>query len=268
LARVNEVVNDVRSHSTFRRQIDSLGVVIHENAGTARFIDSHTVVTESGIMLQAGKIIICTGGVGRQLSVPGGQFTATHTDAWGLTSVPSTMIVIGGGATGVQVASIFNAFGSQIQLFHSGPRILPTEDEEVSAAVAATFRDSGIEVRENFGIIEAFEKTPTGVRMFFSRNGQRESVEASLAVSAIGWIADTAGLELANADIETDARGFIRVNDFLQTAAPHVFAAGDVTGRLMLVPQAIQDGFVAGTNAVRGTTMKLPDQVAPIGSFT
>ena len=94
LARVNEVVNDVRSHSTFRRQIDSLGVVIHENAGTARFIDSHTVVTESGIMLQAGKIIICTGGVGRQLSVPGGQFTATHTDAWGLTSVPSTMIVM------------------------------------------------------------------------------------------------------------------------------------------------------------------------------
>jgi pyruvate/2-oxoglutarate dehydrogenase complex dihydrolipoamide dehydrogenase (E3) component len=59
--------------------------------------------------------------------------------------------VIGGGATGVQVASVFNAFGSQITLFHSGARIVPTEDEEVSAAVAAAFRDSGIEVRENFG---------------------------------------------------------------------------------------------------------------------
>jgi pyruvate/2-oxoglutarate dehydrogenase complex dihydrolipoamide dehydrogenase (E3) component len=68
--------------------------------------------------------------------------------------------------------------------------------------------------------------------------------------------------------IETNDRGFIRVDDFLQTSVSHVFAAGDVTGRLMLVPQAIQDGFVAGTNAVRGATMKLPDQVAPIGSFT
>lgn len=268
LARVNEVVNDVRAHSTLRAQIDSLGVTVHERAGNARLADPHTIETESGLRLRTNKIIICTGGVSRQLSVPGSQFTATHSDAWSLTSVPSSMIVIGGGATGVQVASIFNAFGSQIQLFQTGPRILPTEDEEVSAAVAAAFRAAGIVVREEFGAIESFEKTPTGLRMFWSRDGQQESVEATLVVTAIGWVADTAGLDLANAGVETNDRGFIRVDDFLQTSAPHIFAAGDVTGRLMLVPQAIQDGFVAGTNAFRGATMKLPDQVAPIGSFT
>lgn len=268
LARVNEVVDDVRAHSTFRSQIDSLGVAVLEQAGTARFVDAHTIETESGLRLQADKIIICTGGVSRQLSVPGSQFTATHSDAWSLTSIPPTMIVIGGGATGVQVASIFNAFGSQIQLFQTGPRILPAEDEEVSAAVAAAFRESGIVVRENFGIIESFEKTSTGVRMFFSKDDRRDSVSASLVVAAIGWVANTAGLDLANADVETDARGFIRVDEFLTTSAPHVFAAGDVTGRLMLVPQAIQDGFVAGTNAVRDATMKLREQASPIGSFT
>ena len=268
LARVNEVVNDVRSHSTFRSQIDSLGVAVHENAGTARFVDAHTVETESGIRLRADKIIICTGGVSRQLSVPGSQFTATHSDAWGLTSVPPSMIVIGGGATGVQVASIFNAFGSQIELFQTGPRILPTEDEEVSAAVAAAFRESGIVVREDFGNIELFEKTPIGVRMFFSKDGCRDSVEASLVVTAIGWVSNSAGLDLPTAGVETDYRGFIRVDEFLRTSAPHIFAGGDTTGRVLLVPQAIQDGFVAGTNAVRGETMKLPVQVAPIGSFT
>ena len=268
LARVQEVVNDVRARSTFRAQIDFLGVTVHERAGNARLVDPHTVETESGLRLQADKIIICTGGVSRQLSVPGAQFTATHSDAWRLTSVPPSIIVIGAGATGVQVASIFNAFGSQIQVFHSGPRILPTEDEEGSATVAAAFRESGIVVRESFGTIESFEKTANGVRMFFVKDGQRESVEASLVVTAIGWVANTAGLELAKAGIETNDRGFIRVNDFLQTSAPHIFAAGDVTGRLMLVPQAIQDGFVAGTNAIRGATMKLADQVAPIGSFT
>src|SRR6185295_1711486 len=107
--------------------------------------------TASGLRLQADKIILCAGGMSRRLSVPGSGLTATHSDAWGLTSVPPSMLVIGGGATGVQVASIFNAFGSRIQLFQADARILPTEDEDVSAAVAAAFRKSGIVVHERFG---------------------------------------------------------------------------------------------------------------------
>jgi len=268
LERVREVVTDVRAHSTFRSQIDSVNVVVHENVGGAHFVDPHTVETATGLRLRADKIIICTGGGSRRLSVPGSELSATHSDAWSLTSVPPSMIVIGAGATGAQVASIFNAFGSKVQLFHTGTRILPTEDEDVSAAVAAAFRESGIAVRENFGCIESFEKTASGVRMWFSKDGKRESAEASLVVTAIGWIAETADLDLAKAGVETNKRGFIGVDEFLRTSAPHVFAAGDVTGRLMLVPQAIQDGFVAATNAVRGATMKFPEQAAPIGSFT
>ena len=245
-----------------------LGVTVHEQAGAARFVDPHTIETESGLRLQAEKIILCTGGASRRLSVPGFELTATHSDAWSLTSVPPSMLVIGGGATGVQVASIFNAFGSRVQLFQAGPRILPTEDEDVSAAVAAAFRESGMVVREDFGTIESFEKTPSGVRMVFSKDGVRDSAEAALAVVAVGWVADTAGLNLATAGVETDHRGFVRVDAYLRTSAPHIFAAGDVTGRLMLVPQAMQDGFVAATNAVRGATMTLGDQVSPIGSFT
>jgi dihydrolipoamide dehydrogenase len=231
-------------------------------------VDPHTVVTASGLTLQSDKIILCPGGSSRRLSVPGADLTATHSDAWGLSSVPQSIIVIGGGATGAQVASVFNAFGAKIQLFQSGPRILPTEDEDVSAAVAAAFRESGIDVREDFGRIESFEKTPAGIRMHFSKNGDRESVQATLAVVAIGWVANTSELELSKSGVEINARGFISVDEFLRTSAANIFAAGDVTGRLMLVPQAIQDGFVAATNAVRGSEMKLLDQPAPIGSFT
>jgi dihydrolipoamide dehydrogenase len=269
LARVREVARDVREQSAYRKQIDSLGVTVHERAGNARFADPHTIETESGLRLTADKFILCTGGVSRKLLVPGSELTATHSDAWRLTSVPPSIIVIGAGATGVQVASIFNAFGSHIELFQSGPRIIPTEDAEVSAFVANAFRESGIEVRESFGVIESFEKTAAGVRMYFSGNGRRESVEATLAVAAIGWVANTAGLNLANAGIETNDRGSIRVDEYLRTSASHVFAAGDVTGRFMLVPQAIQDGFIAATNAVNGTTAKVIDQsAAPVGSFT
>jgi pyruvate/2-oxoglutarate dehydrogenase complex dihydrolipoamide dehydrogenase (E3) component len=268
LARVREVVDDVRRHSTLREHIDRLGVTLYERAGTARFVDPHTIETMSGLRLQADKIILCAGGLSRRLSVPGAELTATHSDAWTLTTVPPSMLVVGGGATGVQVASIFNAFGSRVQLFQGGPRILPAEDEDVSAAVAAAFRESGIVVRENFGAIESFEKTPGGVRMVFSKNGARDTAEAALAVVAIGWVADTAELNLATAGVETSPRGFVQVDPYLRTSAPHVFAAGDITGRLMLVPQAIHDGFVAGTNAVQGATTTRGNQVNPIGSFT
>ncbi|HYV07771.1 MAG TPA: NAD(P)/FAD-dependent oxidoreductase [Blastocatellia bacterium] len=268
LARVREVVDDVSAHSALRGQIDLAGVAVHERVGSVSFAGPHAIETESGLLLQAEKIIICTGGVSRRLSVPGFELTATHSDAWSLTTVPPSMLVIGGGATGAQVASIFNAFGSRVQLFHAGPRIVPTEDEDVSREVAAAFRESGIAVREDFGEIESFEKTAGGIRMTFSKNGQRDSAEAALAVVAVGWVAGTAQLKLAAAGVELDPRGFVQVDEYLRTSASHIFAAGDVTGRLMLVPQAIQDGFVAGTNAVQGATMMLREQVSPIGSFT
>ena len=268
LARVRKVVDDMRAHSSLRCQIDALGVSVHERVGPAHFVDPHTIETKSGLRLAAERIIICTGGVSRRLPIPGFELTSTHSDAWSLTSVPPSMLVIGAGATGVQVASIFNAFGSHVQLFEAGARILPTEDEDVAAAAAAAFRESGIAVHENFGAIESFEKTPTGVRMNFAKDGRRSSAEAAVVVVAVGWIADTVGLNLAAAGVELNSRKFVKVDEYLRTSASHIFAAGDVTGHLMLVPQALQGGFVAATNAVLGATMPLVDQVSPTGSFT
>ena len=268
LARTREVVHDVREHAARREQLENVGVTIYDNSGTARFVDAHTIETERGLRLQADKIILSAGGTSRRLPIPGFEWTATHSDAWSLTAVPPSMIVVGAGATGVQVASIFQAFGSRVQLFQAGPRILPTEDEDVSAVVATAFRESGMIVRENFGAIDSFEKTTNGVRMFFTKDGVRDSAEAALVVVAVGWVADTAGLNLSAAGVETNARGYVQVNAYLQTSAPNIFAAGDITGRLMLVPQAVHDGFVAATNAVQGATTTFGEQASPLGSFT
>jgi hypothetical protein len=88
----------------------------------------------------------------------------------------------------VPVASIFNAFGSRILLFPAGPRILPTEDEDVSAAVAHAFRGSGIVVREDFGEIKSFEETPSGVRMTFRREASATTPRPRLPSSPwAGW---------------------------------------------------------------------------------
>ena len=268
LVRVREIVEDVRQHSSLREHIDRLGVTLHERTGHARFIDPHTVETESGLRMRADRFVLCTGGTNRRLSVPGAEHTATVSDAWSLTEVPRSMLVIGAGMTGAQVASIFQSFGSKVALFQAGPRILPSEDQDVSGAVVSAFRAMGMEVREEFGIIESFEKMHSGVRMSFSKNGVRDSMEAALAVSAIGWVADPSRLNFEVAGVETNQRGFLAVDEYLRTSAAHIYAAGDITGRWMLVPQAVHDGWVAATNAVRGPTRKLDEGVCPIGGFT
>ena len=269
LARVREIVHDVRGRSVVRERIDALGVTVHEHFGAARFVDRHTIETErSGLRLEAEKLIICTGGVSRRLDIPGFDLTSTNSDAWKLDAVPPSMLVIGGSSTGVQLASVFRAFGTEVQLFERGPRILALEDEAVSAAVASGLRASGVAVHERFGAITAFEKTAAGVRMNFRVGDELRSAEAALAVVAVGWVADTASLNLGAAGVEVDARGSVKVDRFLRTSAPNLFAAGDVTGRVMLVPAALEDGFVAATNAVKGSTLALRDRVSPAGSFS
>jgi pyruvate/2-oxoglutarate dehydrogenase complex dihydrolipoamide dehydrogenase (E3) component len=134
LARVGEVVRDVRARSPLRERMDALGVTVYERVGAARFVDPHTLETERGPRLRAEKLIICTGGVGRRIAVPGFELTRTHSDVWALTAVPASMLVVGAGSTGVQIASMFHAFGTRVELFERGPHILPSEEEEVVAA--------------------------------------------------------------------------------------------------------------------------------------
>jgi pyruvate/2-oxoglutarate dehydrogenase complex dihydrolipoamide dehydrogenase (E3) component len=268
LVRVREVIDQVHSHTPFRADLERLGVTICEHAGNAHFVDSHTIECEGGMCLKGDKIILCAGGRSRKLSVPGSELTATHSDAWSLTSIPPSMLVIGAGATGAQVASIFNAFGSQIHLYEAGPRILPTEDEDVSSTVGKAFRDSGIVVHERFGVVDGFQKTSAGVRMLFSKNSEKLGDEAAVAIVAIGWAADTAGLNLATAGVNLSSRGYVLVDSHLQTSQSHIFAAGDITGRLMLVPEGVRDGYVAANNAVSGVMVSADSPINPIGSFT
>jgi dihydrolipoamide dehydrogenase len=81
--------------------------------------------------------------------------------------------------------------------------------------------------------------------MIFMKDGEQDSAEAALAVVAMSWVADAAGLNLAKAGVDVDQRGYVQVDAYLQTSAARIFATGDITNRPMLAPQATQDGFVA-----------------------
>lgn len=267
LARVRTVVETVRQNSAMRHQLESAGVRVVEQAGAARFLGPSMVETAEGMRYEAERIILCTGGTSRKLPIPGFQHLATHSDAWGLTEVPESMIVLGAGATGLQVASIFAAFGTRVSLYETGPRIMPGEDADVSAAVAEGYRARGIEVFEGFGRIERFEPTYDGIRMVYANGHGEEAVEAALGVSAVGWATDAEGLNLAAAGVELNERGFIAVDGEGRTSSPHIFAAGDVTGGTMLAPRAMQDGFAAA-GAALGEAVREPARLVPVGSFT
>ncbi len=268
LDRVREVTGDVRTHSLLREELQQSGVTLHEHAGAARFTDPHVIECAHAPRLHAAKIIICTGGMPRRLDLPGFELACTHSDAWTLASAPPSMLVIGAGATGVQLASIFNAFGSRVTLFETAPRILMSEDQDVSAAVSRALAASGIQVLENAGRIDRVEPSLAGVRLTYSPDGTPHHIDATIAVIAVGWVANTAELNLPTAGVQTDPRGYVQVDAQLRTSTPHIFAAGDVTGHLMVVHEAAREAYLAATNAVLGTATALPAEVSPLGSFT
>jgi pyruvate/2-oxoglutarate dehydrogenase complex dihydrolipoamide dehydrogenase (E3) component len=155
-----------------------------------------------------------------------------------------------------------------VTLFEAAPRILMSEDDDVAVAVGAALRTSGIQVLENAGAIERFERCPTGVRMIRSVGGAQNVIDATLVVVAIGWVADTAELNLAAAGVDLDQRGHVQVDSQLRTSTPHIFAAGDATGHVMVVHEAVREAYLAATNAVLGKATALPAEVSPLGSFT
>jgi dihydrolipoamide dehydrogenase len=206
--------------------------------------------------------------VSRRLPVDGFDLTSTHSDAWALTAAPPSLLVIGAGATGVQVASIFNAFGSRVHLVEAAPRILMSEDEDLSRAIRDALAASGIHIVEDAGVIERFERSAAGVRVVCSSDGAQRRIDAAVAVVAVGWRAAASRLNLDAVGVQTDRAGYVRVDDQMRTTAAHIFAAGDVTGRSMVVHEAVRQALVAATNAAHSATVALPTQVSPVGSFT
>jgi dihydrolipoamide dehydrogenase len=117
-------------------------------------------------------------------------------------------------------------------------------------------------------LIERFESSESGVRMHFSDVEGSQVAEADLAVCAIGWCIDAEALGLSDAKIETDQRGYVSVDEHGCTSAPGIYAAGDVTGIAMLAPQAMQQGFIAASAALRAPALATARHLIPVGSFT
>ncbi|HLF89498.1 MAG TPA: NAD(P)/FAD-dependent oxidoreductase, partial [Anaerolineales bacterium] len=226
LSRTQQIVYTIQEKKQLIQNLQSSGVDVFAETGDARFLDAHTLEMANGTRLRAEKFILCMGGHARRPSFPGAEYALTHSDVWSLRTLPRSVAIIGAAATGCQLASIFQDFGAEVWLLEIAPRILPTEDTLVSQTVEAAFAQKGIHIVTGFSGVNRIDRGAEGLRVMTPNGNLIPSME--VVILAVGWPGNVEGLNLPAAGI-TPERGFIPVNDYLQTPAPHIFAAGDIT---------------------------------------
>jgi pyruvate/2-oxoglutarate dehydrogenase complex dihydrolipoamide dehydrogenase (E3) component len=267
LNRTQRIVYEVQEKKQLRSQLEAGGVSVLDRTGDATFVDGHTLALGDGSRVSGEKLIVCAGGHAGRMDFPGSAHALTHSDVWTMKSLPSSVVVVGAAATGCQLASVFAAFGSMVRLLEVAPRILGGEDEVVSSGVAEAFSRRDIDLLTGIGGVERIEKDGELLRLLYTQGDEIRALDTEAVVLAVGWPANVEALNLAAAGVET-RRGYVLVDDALRTSAPHVFAAGDVTGRMMLVQSATYEGALAAENAVLGGGRDYRHAIVPHGGFT
>ena len=265
LQRTQQIVDQIHAKKELFDHLERAGVAVF--SGDTRFVDAHTVALRAAAELQATKFIICAGGHARRLPFPGSDLALTHSDVWTLETLPRTVAIVGGAATGCQLASIFAAFGSTVHLLDVAPRIVPGEDELLSEALGTALRRHGIQTITSIGRIDRLEKQSDTLRLHYAAEGQPRTLTVDTVILATGWPGNVEELNLAAAGVQSE-HDYVVVDDYLQTSAPHIFAAGDITGRMMLVQSATYEARIAAENAVGGAAIAATHQIVPHGGFT
>lgn len=268
LAHAQSNVYSLHEKKQLIEHLEASGSSVRVGVGIARFAHPHTILFENGEQLTAKRFILATGGHSRQLPFPGSEFALSHADLWRLKALPASVTIFGGAATGCQLASILHDFGVAVRLVQRGDRILEREDPLISDTMLAAFLERGIDVLTELESIEQVTVYPEGgFHVEIVHSSGPMSWDTGAVITAVGWAANVAGLELEKAGVEIE-RGYIKVNDYQQTTADHIYAAGDVTGRMMLVQSAGYEGRIAAENAILGNGLPYRHAVVPHGGFT
>ena len=206
-------------------------------------------VQVEGRTLSATDVVIATGSSPKLL--PGLSVTErifTSDQALWYPTIPSSAMVIGAGAVGLEFASLYRSFGAEVTLLEALPRIAPLEDEDVSKEVARAFRKRGIQSVAG-ARVQGIDEAGESVKVVYEAGGETKTVAADVCLVAVGRGPVTAGLGLEEAAVELD-RGFVKVDGQLQTTVPHVWAVGDVAATpLQLAHVAFTEGIAVAERA-------------------
>lgn len=253
--------------------------------GKASFKDEHTISVipsdpsvisseaesrvEKSLEYTADYIIIATGSVSASLPIPGADLPGvlTSKEILDLEEVPSRLCVIGGGVIGLEFASVFRSFGSEVTVLEYFKDILPRFDSDLSKRLKQSLGKRGIEINTQAQVTGITIDDSSVYKVSYTRKGKEETVEADKVLMAVGRKANVDSLNFADAGIEFTPRGIVVDDRTMQTNVPHIYAIGDINGRMMLAHAATFQGIVA-LDHIMGIENNIDLSVMPAAVFT
>jgi pyruvate/2-oxoglutarate dehydrogenase complex dihydrolipoamide dehydrogenase (E3) component len=241
---------------------------LHWHKGTAHFHSPHELKV-AGELLESERIFIDTGA---RPVVPGITGLAeagylTNESVMELTQLPDHLMILGGGYIGLEFGQMFRRFGSRVTIIQRGGQLLPREDEDVADAVLGILREDGLDVllrAEASGAERIDERT---VRLVVRTADGERSIDGSHVLLAVGRVPNTERLGLEAAGVATDAEGFVRVNERLETTAPGVYALGDVKGGPAFTHVSYDDFRIIRANLLERNGRTTADRLVPYTVF-
>ncbi|HET6596639.1 MAG TPA: dihydrolipoyl dehydrogenase [Anaerolineales bacterium] len=266
-----------RSRQVSERLVKGVGFLMKKNNITVFMGEAHltspsalTVKDKDGktTELNAKNIIVATGA---SVAVPGvwkvdGEKVVTYLEAILQEKLPKSVVVIGAGAIGVEFSTIWRSYGVEVTIVEMLPRLLPLEDEEVSKELKKEFEKRGIKCLVG-NKVESLETTDAGVRVKVSAEGKETTLEAEQALVAIGFRPNSKGIGLEEVGVKINERGFVEINEKMQTSVSSIYAIGDLTGKLLLAHVASAMGIVAAENIGGAETVTLDYDMMPRATY-
>src|SRR5580704_16647941 len=241
--------------------------------GTGRFIAAKTVEVSlpdgTTRLLRGANVIVSTGTRAALEAIPGlaEAKPLTHIEALELDQVPEHLIVIGGGYVGVELSQAMRRFGSKVTVIDRNGRLMSKEDPDVCEALGSLLADEGVDVLLNAQIKQVSGKSGDSVSVVVEQNGIEKVLKGSHVLVATGRNPNTEGLGLELAGVELTDRGYIKVNERLQTTAPGVWAIGEVAGSPQFTHISLDDFRVVHANLTGGNRVTTGRQI-PYCLFT
>lgn len=243
--------------------------------GFAKFIDPHTIEVDNKgekKVLKGKNFILAMGASAIRLPIPGlegGREDGVWTSDDAVTApfIPEKMVIVGGGAVGTEFSYVFNGLGTKVTLVESMPTLLPLMDVDLGTELAKQLGRSGVAVKTSASV-EKCERKGKGWICHIQKGGETEAVEADVVLLGVGRKANTDGMNLEAIGVQLHRRGVSIVDDTLVTHVPHIYAIGDVTGRIQLAHVASAEGIVAVTNIIQGTNKTVDYRTVPNCVYT
>ena len=202
-------------------------------------------------MHKAKNIILATGSEARMIpGLEAGERVLTNIEILALREIPKSLVIVGAGAVGVEFASIFRSFESEVTILEMLPRLVPIEDEDISKELARVYRKRGINFHTS-AKVEKIDQTKSGIAVTFTVDGKPQKIEAEKILIAVGRKPRTENIGLDKTHV-TPERGFIKTDEWMQTAEPGIYAIGDIVlGTPQLAHVGAMEGIVAVTKIAR-----------------